>query len=105
MACPPSAHPLGAACSRLAHFPGFEQHAAHLVQITACVVINEERAKAMAEKAGGGCAAFTSLDAALAEGNFDAVDLMLLHTDHEAAATACFAAGKHVLMGTCSSSL
>ena len=46
----------------------------------------EERAKAMAEKAGGGCKAFTSLEAALAEGDFDAVDLMLLHTDHEAAA-------------------
>ena len=34
----------------------------------------------MAEKAGGGCKAFTSLEAALAEGDFDAVDLMLLHT-------------------------
>ena len=68
------------ACFRLAHFPGFEQHAAHLVQITACVDINEERAKTMAEKAGGGCKAFTSLEAALAEGDFDAVDLMLLHT-------------------------
>ena len=52
----------------------------------------------MAEKAGGGCAAFSSLEAALAEGDFDAVDLMLLHTDHEAASAACFAAGKHVLM-------
>jgi predicted dehydrogenase len=52
----------------------------------------------MAAEVGGGCAVFTSLSAALAHGDFDAVDLMLLHTDHEAAAKECFAAGKHVLM-------
>ena len=82
----------------MAHFPGYEQHASHLVEITACVDINEDRAKIMAAKAGPQCATFTSLEQALAEGDFDAVDLMLLHTDHESAITACFAAGKHVLM-------
>ena len=88
-------------CGRIcevAHFPGYQQHASHLVEVTACVDINEERAKLMAAKAGPHCAVFTSLDEALAHGDFDAVDLMLLHTDHEPAIMACFAAGKSVLM-------
>jgi predicted dehydrogenase len=88
-------------CGRIcevAHFPGYEQHAADLVEITACVDINAARAELLAGKAGPQCQVFTSLDDALAEGDFDAVDLMLLHTDHESAIMACFAAGKHVLM-------
>ena len=36
-----------------------------------------------AAKVPGGCAVFGSLGEALAGGDFDAVDLMLLHTDHE----------------------
>ena len=45
-----------------------------------------------------GARAFTSLDEALADGGFDAVDLMLPHHLHEDAAVRCFAAGKHVLL-------
>lgn len=89
---------VGAGICEVAHFPGYQQHASHLVEVTACVDINEERAKLMADKAGPDCTAFASLDEALARGDFDAVDLMLLHTDHESAIMACFAAGKHVLM-------
>ena len=91
-------------CGRIcevAHFPGILQHCADLVEVTACVDINLERAKHMASKVpGGSCATFASLEVALEKGGdlFDAVDLMLLHTDHEAASKACFDAGKHVLM-------
>ena len=38
------------------------------------------------------------LTTALAEGDFDAVDIMLPHDLHESVALACFNAGKHVLL-------
>ena len=50
----------------------------------------------MAEQTGG--QAFTSLEMALAEGDFAAVDIMLPHHMHEEAAVRSFAAGKHVVL-------
>ena len=50
----------------------------------------------MAERTG--CPIFTSLSDALAEGEFDAVDLMLPHDLHEQTAIECFDAGKHVVL-------
>lgn len=66
------------------------------IEIAATVDLDEARARAVAHKTGA--RAFTSLDEALASDAFDAVDLMLPHHLHEQAATACFAAGKHVLL-------
>jgi len=65
-------------------------------RITAVVDTNAERARAMAERTGA--PPFTSLDQALADGAFEAVDVMLPHHLHESAAVRCFAAGKHVLL-------
>jgi predicted dehydrogenase len=50
----------------------------------------------MAAKTGG--RAFYSLEEALAGGDFDAVDIMLPHNQHEATAVRAFGAGKHVLL-------
>jgi predicted dehydrogenase len=50
----------------------------------------------MAGKTGG--QAFTSLEAALEQGDFEAVDIMLPHSLHEEAALLAFAAGKHVVL-------
>jgi predicted dehydrogenase len=66
------------------------------IEITAVVDLDEARANAAAQRTGA--RAFTSLDDALASDTFDAVDVMLPHHLHEAAATACFAAGRHVLL-------
>ena len=78
-----------------AHWRGIRYHAPH-VAVTATVDADIARAEAMAERAGA--RAFASLDEALAEGDFNAVDLMLPHDLHEEAALACFAAGKHVVL-------
>ena len=92
-------------CGRIAqvHWRGIEESAAELIHVVACIDIFEPRATQMAEKlaeaTGEPCAAFTSLAAALASGAaIDAVDLMLLHNMHEAAALEAFEAGVHVLM-------
>ena len=78
-----------------AHWRGIRYHAPRL-RVTAVVDADADRAAAMAERTGA--PAFTSLDRALAEGEFDAVDLMLPHDLHEEAARACFEAGKHVCL-------
>ena len=78
-----------------AHWRGIHYHAP-LIEVTAVVDADPARAAAMAERTGG--RAFTSLSAALAEGDFDAVDLMLPHDLHEPAAIESFAAGKHVVL-------
>lgn len=78
-----------------AHWRGIQTHAPRL-HVTAAVDIDPARASAMAEVIGA--TAFTSLDDALAEGDFDAVDIMLPPHLHEEAALASFAAGKHVLL-------
>ncbi|MBX3012815.1 MAG: Gfo/Idh/MocA family oxidoreductase [Caldilineaceae bacterium] len=78
-----------------AHWRGIQAHVPNL-QVTATVDTDPARAAAMAEQTGG--RAFTSLDAALAQGDFVAVDIMLPHDQHEAAAVQAFAAGKHVVL-------
>jgi UDP-N-acetyl-2-amino-2-deoxyglucuronate dehydrogenase len=78
-----------------AHWRGIQTHAPQL-RVTAVVDIDPARAAEMAEKTGG--RAFTSLEAALDQGDFDAVDIMLPHNVHEQVAVMAFAAGKHVVL-------
>ena len=66
------------------------------IEITTAVDVDPARAEAVAEKTGA--TVFTSLDAALENGDFDAVDLMLPHHLHEALAIQVLDAGKHVLL-------
>ena len=77
------------------HLPAIRS-GARRTEITAVVDTEAERAEAMARETRA--RAFTSLDDAIAAGGFAAVDLMLPHHLHEAAAVRCFAAGKHVLL-------
>jgi predicted dehydrogenase len=77
------------------HWHGLTQHTKRL-RVTVVVDADAERAAKMAEQTGA--QAFTSLDEALAHGNFDAVDIMLPHFEHEPAAVKAFATGKHVLL-------
>ena len=78
-----------------AHWRGIRYHAPK-IDVTAVVDANVESAQAMAERTGA--KAFSSLGQALAEGSFDAVDIMLPHDLHEQAAAEAFAAGKHVVL-------
>ncbi len=78
-----------------AHWRGIRSHAQR-INVTAAVDISAERAAAMAVLTGA--QPFTSLATALEEGDFDAVDIMLPHNQHEEAAELAFAAGKHVLL-------
>ena len=78
-----------------AHWRGIQAHADQLV-VTAVVDTDPTRAAAMADQTGA--QPFTSLVTALAQGDFAAVDIMLPHNQHEAAAVAAFAAGKHVVL-------
>ena len=77
------------------HWKGVKQHARR-IEVTAAVDTNRERADEMATQTGG--RAFYGLEEALEKGDFDAVDIMLPHNQHEAAAVRSFAAGKHVLL-------
>jgi UDP-N-acetyl-2-amino-2-deoxyglucuronate dehydrogenase len=78
-----------------AHWRGIQTHATRL-KVTATVDADPDRAAAMAEQTGG--QPFTSLEAALEQGDFEAVDIMLPHNLHEEAALLAFAAGKHVVL-------
>ena len=78
-----------------AHWRGIQAHVPQL-RITATVDTDPARAAAMAEQTGA--QPFTSLEAALEQGDFAAVDIMLPHNQHEAAAVRAFAAGKHVVL-------
>ena len=78
-----------------AHWRGIQEHAPQ-IEVTATVDTDPSRAAEMAEKAGG--QAFTSLEAALDQGDFTAVDIMLPHHLHEETAVLAFAAGKHVVL-------
>lgn len=78
-----------------AHWRGVQAHPDQLL-VTAVVDTDPARAHAMAEQTGG--QPFTSLESALAQGDFAAVDILLPHNQHEAAALAAFAAGKHVVL-------
>ena len=78
-----------------AHWRGIRYHARR-IDVTAVVDSNPASVAAMAERTGA--PAFSSLTEALADGDFDAVDIMLPHDLHEQAAVQCFAAGKHVCL-------
>lgn len=78
-----------------AHWRGIQTHAPQL-KVTATIDVNPSQAAKMAEQTGA--QPFTSLEAALEQGDFDAVDIMLPHNLHEEAATLAFAAGKHVVL-------
>jgi predicted dehydrogenase len=77
------------------HLMGIEQHCPR-IKVTAAIDPVSERAEAIAKRTGA--RTFASLAEGLAGGDFDAVDLMLPHDVHEAAAVEAFAAGKHVLL-------
>ena len=72
------------------------QNIATRIDVVAAIDTNAESAAAIAKETGA--TAYTDLDTALADGDFDAVDIMLPHDLHEAAALASFSAGKHVLL-------
>lgn len=78
-----------------AHWRGIQAHSPR-ISVTAVVDTDAERAAAMAEQTGG--TPFTSLESALTEGDFAAVDILLPHALHEDAAVRAFAAGKHVVL-------
>lgn len=77
------------------HWQGIQSQVPR-IQVTAAVDTDRERADAMAAETGGH--AYYRLEDALESGDFDAVDIMLPHDQHEAAAAQAFAAGKHVLL-------
>lgn len=77
------------------HLDGIKGHAPN-IDVTTLVDLDQAKAQAYADETGG--QAFTSLDEALAKGDFDAVDIMLPHDLHEQIALQCLAAGKHVLL-------
>ena len=91
-------------CGRIAqvHWKGIQESASSLVHVSACIDIFQQRAEEMAlkvsEATGEPCGAFASQAEALAADAFDAVDIMLLHNQHEQAAIEAFAAGKAVLL-------
>ncbi len=78
-----------------AHLDGIQRIATR-IEVTAVVDINPANLQDMAARTGA--PAFADLSSALAEGDFDAVDIMLPHDVHEQAAELAFAAGKHVLL-------
>lgn len=78
-----------------AHWRGIKYHAPR-VEVTAVVDTNAEAVAAWSERTQS--RGFASLDDALRDGDFDAVDLMLPHDLHVEACEACFAAGKHVVL-------
>ena len=77
------------------HLDGIKERVPR-IQVSA--VIDLDRVKADKYAAETGARVFTSLDEALAWGEFDAVDIMLPHDLHERCALQAFAAGKHVLL-------
>ena len=78
-----------------AHWRGIQTEAP---QIEVTTIVDTDSKQAAAMSAATGAQAFDSLQQALAKGDFDAVDIMLPHHLHEEAATAAFAAGKHVVL-------
>jgi len=78
-----------------AHWRGIQTHAPQL-KVTAAIDIDPARAAEMAEQTGG--QPYTSLQSALQQGDFEAVDIMLPHHIHEETAKLAFAAGKHVIL-------
>ena len=77
------------------HLDGIKESAPR-IQVTAAIDTDSEKAQNIATETGA--QAFTSLEKGLAQGDFDAVDLMLPHDLHEEIALQCFQAGKHVFL-------
>jgi len=77
------------------HWLGIQTHAPQ-VQVTATIDTDPDRAAGMAEQTGG--KAFSSLEAALEQSDFEAVNIMLPHHVHEEPTVRAFAAGKHVVL-------
>ena len=77
------------------HWRGIQAHASRM-SVTAVIDSDLAHVTQMAERTGA--RPYNSLDAALAKGDFDAVDIMLPHHLHEQAAVSAFAAGKHVVL-------
>ena len=77
------------------HLDGIKESAPR-IQISAAIDTDRQKAEEIAAETGA--QVFTSLAEGLAQGNFDAVDLMLPHDLHEETAIQCFEAGKHVLL-------
>ena len=77
------------------HLPAIREGAPR-IEIAAAVDADRGRAEAVARETGA--RVFASIEDALVDGDFDAVDLMLPHHLHEDAAVRAFAAGKHVLL-------
>jgi len=77
------------------HLPAIREGAPE-IEVTAAIDPDPTRAQAIALETGA--RVFTSLADGLADGDFEAVDLMLPHHLHEEVAVAAFAAGKHVLL-------
>jgi UDP-N-acetyl-2-amino-2-deoxyglucuronate dehydrogenase len=77
------------------HLLGVQQYASR-IQVTAAIDLDQDKAQAVS--AATGAHVFTTLEQALAEGQFDAVDIMLPHHLHESTAVTSFEAGKHVLL-------
>ena len=78
-----------------AHWRGIRHHAPR-IDVTAVVDTDPDSLASMAEHTGA--TPFASLSEAIAQGDFDAVDIMLPHDLHEQAAVESFAAGKHVCL-------
>lgn len=77
------------------HLDGIQGHEPR-IDVTTLIDLDQAKAEGFAKETGG--RVFTSLATALAEGDFDAVDIMLPHDLHEEAAVQCLEAGKHVLL-------
>jgi UDP-N-acetyl-2-amino-2-deoxyglucuronate dehydrogenase len=86
---------LGCGAMAKAHWRGIQDYAPQ-IKVTAIVDIDLGRASEMAAQTGG--QVFSSLEIALEQGDFDAVDIMLPHNLHVQAAIQAFAAGKHVIL-------
>jgi UDP-N-acetyl-2-amino-2-deoxyglucuronate dehydrogenase len=78
-----------------AHLRGIQTHAPQL-QVTAAIDINPEAAQDIANQTGA--RVYPTLQQALKEGDFQAVDIMLPHNLHEQAAVMAFEAKKHVVL-------
>lgn len=77
------------------HLDGIHEYAPR-IQVTAVIDPNLERAESYAAETGA--TAYASLEEALQDGGFDAVDIMVPHHLHEELTLLAFAAGKHVLL-------
>ncbi|MBX3025806.1 Gfo/Idh/MocA family oxidoreductase [bacterium] len=77
------------------HLPALREGAR---RTTIAAVVDTDPARAEAAARSTGATPFTSLDAALARGGIEAVDLLLPHHLHEAVAVRCLDAGLHVLL-------